>query len=402
MIKYLFLICLSLPIFAAPFSAKTYKFQKEVKLKTSNESTDGIATAVKLQLDEEIFLGSFYGDLRLLADGNPVPYDRKFVKIKNRGEEQVDIKQLIKKRETEETIFVLELPNLPKDHVYTAIYASQEGADEANIQVSAGPSPDAMSFVTDAFVYSYGDKPQNKIAIGPTKHRFVRISAPPGSNLRFELATREKIQSNAYFSKEIEKVDGEKKEDQIVYLIENQSRSPFTSLKLYFKETKFERDIKIEHFKNNREWETVFESKVFHTDSEDPDLFISLGQMISNTYRITVINGENPPLHLNKITQLQAKEELVFYLPTESFSQLKLYYGNRYAKTPDFDPSLIPTENDEISSSLTLGSGEENPDFGFSIVEPPFSGYVANAIFYLGIIVLIGIGFRFYRASIKQ
>lgn len=369
---------------------------KEVTIKNT-PTTDGNSQVIKLSLDEEIFLNSYYGDLRLIADAMPVPYIRKNVTIKNKSEERVETSQLINKRENEERIIVLELPKLPKDHVYTSILASGEGNEEATLQVSTGASPDTMSFSTEAFVYTYSDQPQNRIKIGPTKHRFIRITSPLGSNFRFEMATREKIQSNAYFTKEIETVEGIKTEDKVVYLIDNQTRSPFSNLKLYFKESKFERDLKIEHFKNGKQWETVFDSKVSHSDTDDPELYLTLNQMISNKYRITITNGENPPLHLTNLTQLQAKEELLFYLPSVNFTNLKLYYGNRYARNPDFDPNLLPNEGDEPSSTASIGPASENPEFGFSFVEPPISGYIANGLFYLGIFILLGFGYRVYK-----
>ena len=368
--KYLLLVCFSFPLLASPFNPKVYKYQKEVTIKESSEGNNS-STIGKLQLDEEIFLNSFYGDLRLIANETPVPYLRKLVKVKNRSEENVEVKQLINRRENDIRVLVLELPKLPKDHVYTSILTNQDGQDEATLQVSTGATPDSMSFIAEAFVYTYSENPQNKIVIGPTKHRFVRITMPITSNIRFETATREKIQTNAYFIKEIEKIEGEKKEDTEVYQIENLTRSPFTHLKLFFQESKFERDLKIEHLKNGKQWETVFETRVSHSENEDPDLFLALGQMISSTYRITITNGENPPLHLKGITQLQTKEELVFFLPSVEKTQLKLYYGNRYARTPDFDPNLIPNETDEAGTIVHLANGSENPEFGFSLVEPP-------------------------------
>ncbi|TGL59646.1 hypothetical protein EHQ58_07830 [Leptospira ognonensis] len=396
MIRFLILVCFSLSLPASPFKAETYKFLKEVTIKNIPKGEEN-SRVTKLSLDEEIFLNSFYGDLRLIADGTPIPYIRKNVILKNKSEETIETTQLINKRENEQRILVLELPKLPKDHVYTSILASSEGNEEATLQVSTGASPDTMSFSTESLVYTYSDQPQNRIKIGPTKHRFVRITYPVGSNFRFEMATREKIQSNAYFTKEIEKVEGIKTEDKVVYSIENPVRSPFSNLKLYFKESKFERDLKIEHFKNGKQWETVFDAKVSHSDSDDPDLFLSLNQMISNNYRITITNGENPPLHLTNLTQLQAKEELIFYLPNVEFNTLKLYYGNRYARNPDFDPNLLPNDRDETAMNASIGPAIENPDFGFSLVEPPISGYVANGLFYLGIFILLGLGYRTYK-----
>jgi hypothetical protein len=395
MTKYLCILIFTFPLMSAPFSEKNYKFQKEVKGNFSSERSDG-EHVTKLLLDDEVFLNSSYGDLRLLAGEVMIPYIRQSVKIRSRGEEQAEVKQLLKKKEDEKTVYVLELPSLPKDHVYTSINVSQDGLYEANLQVSTGTSPDSMSFSKEVFIYSYSEKPQDKIEIGPTKHRFVRVVSPYSTNLRFESVNFEKIQANAYYSKEIGEVVGERKGDQVVYLVENQARSPFTHLKLYFEEPKFERELKIEEFKNERKWETVFESKVFHAKEDDPDLFLSLGVRVASTYRITVTNGENPPLHLQKLTQLQAKEELVFFLPQAADAGIKLFYGNRYAKNPDFDPNFLPTDQ-EAKLSLTLSAQEENPNFGFSLVEPPVSGYIANGLFYLGVILLLGIGFKIYK-----
>ena len=85
MIKYLLFVCFSLPLLASPFKARTYKFQKEVTVKNISEGELG-SNICKVQLDEDVFLNSFYGDLRLIDGDTPVPYLRKTVKLKNKSE----------------------------------------------------------------------------------------------------------------------------------------------------------------------------------------------------------------------------------------------------------------------------------------------------------------------------
>ncbi len=392
-------VVFSFPVLAAPFNIKNYKFQKDVKLNSTSNTEDSQKIA-RILLDEELYKNSFYGDLRLTANELPVPYRRNPVKVKNQTEETVEVTKVINKREDNQRTVVLELPKLQKDYVYTSITAIQEGYDEASIQVSTGTTPDQMSSQMEVFLYSYSDKPNNTIKIGPTKHRFVRIVMSSTSQIKFESATKEKIQTNAYFSKEAEKIEEERIEDKMIYSISNPNRTPITDLKLNFKDSKFERELKVEHFKNGKKWEVVFDSRVSFGDADDPNVYLPLNEMISNDYRITITNGENPPLTLTKVTELQTKEELVFFLP-ENASEIKLYYGNRYARDPDFDPFLIPETNLEPNTTASLSEGIENPDFSFSIVEPPVSGYIANAIFYLGIIVLLGIGFSFFQKMKK-
>ncbi len=391
------LILFSFPIFAAPLSPKNYKFMKELKYSNSSNQDSSEPGIVSLILDEEVYKNSYYGDLRILADDKPIPYIRKDVKIKNRGEEKFEIKQIFKKRENESTIFVLELPKLPKDHIYTYLEVDPNRSYEEELQVSTGSKPDSLNYATTTTLYSYGEEQNNKIIIGPTKHRFVRIVAPKASELSFTYVTREKIQSNAFWSTEVTEFTQETSDNTSTYSIPNPTRSPFSILKLKFKEGKFERDIKIEEFKNEKNWETVFEGMVDANADENSDVYLSLNQMISSTYRITINNGDNPPIHLEKITQTQIKEELVFLAPTEQFSSIKLYYGNRYAREPQFDSYFLPNETDSPNLSISMENQTPNPDFGYSIIEPPVSGYIANGIFYLGFVALLGISFSFYK-----
>jgi hypothetical protein len=397
MIRLTFCFLLSLPLLASPFSKKTYKYLKKVDISVAS-SPQGSYSALSLPIDEEVFLHSSYGDIRIFAEDTPLPYVRRQIKIKSQGEEQVEVKQLYKKRKDEYYTFVLELPILPKDYVYTSLFMESEDFGEANLGISSGNSPDTLSYLTNAFVFSYSDKPQNKIDLGGIKHRFLKISSPNDTNLRFSYAIREKLEPNAYFSKKIDAPQPTIIENNSVYLIENLDHSPFSQIQFTFNESKFQRAFKIEHYKNNKEWESIYNSEVFHNQKLEPELNISLNQMVSQNYRITIVNGDNPPLTLKTVTQLQPKEELIAFVPENIVPELTIYYGNRFARMPDFDPSLLPTEETKVKYTFNIGSEVSNPDFGFTLIEPPISGYIANSIFYIGLILLLGIGFRFYKS----
>ncbi|GBF48702.1 hypothetical protein LPTSP4_02020 [Leptospira ryugenii] len=389
----LFLIC-NLSLLASPFQEKNFRYLKDIE-PPKTQDTQG--KVVSILLDDEIYLHSFYEDLRIVSGGQLIPYIRRELKQTKSTPEKIEPKLLFKKKDKTETIYVLELPKLPKDFVYTELELSSEEKYEAELTVSTGQNPNALTDSQTLNAYSYGEEAQNVFNIGPTKNRFVRVAVKGNEPIKFTSVSRERVGSNQVWSKEISEFNLTASSEKTTYTISNISKSPFNKIKLKFEEQKLNRYIEIEEFFNEKEWQLVFSGNIDYNQEENPDFEINFDRMVYSTYRIHIFTGDNPLVHLKSLTQTKAKEELLFFLPESSSPELKIYYGNRYSRFPEFDTYLLPEENSESMERLQISPQKENSEFGYSLIEPPISGYVASALFYIGLLALSFLSYRFYR-----
>ncbi|MDF3819418.1 hypothetical protein P3G55_05885 [Leptospira sp. 96542] len=387
-------------LYARPIKKENYLYQK--KIVVANPKERGVA---KLRLDEETYKNSYYGDLRIAKNGEIVPFVRTISKEVSKNTEKIKPKQIFAKKGKKKDTYVLELPELKEDFVYTHLSITNPYNYENNINIYLGDEPDNWSESKSAFLYRYELLESDDIALGDTTHRFIRIEASAGAELKFNSVTKKKKSKNLYWEKTFEVQNPILTEDSCQYFITNQAGSPFQKLKLKFEEPKWERMITIRSHTNGKEWKEVHSGLIVSNTNVSKEIELNLSETVSDDFEITIYDGENETIHLQSIQSLQPKEDIFFYLnPDTNEDEYILYYGYPYAKYPSFDPYSIPsqTEMDEKTIQTELGAESKNADFGYSILYPPISGFVATGLFYLGLLMLFYFIWSIVKIKTKQ
>ncbi|EMY70075.1 hypothetical protein [Leptospira vanthielii] len=398
LLPILFFISITTQVTSRPLAVQNFKYKKDLKI-TGNLSPNGV---VKLMLDEDIYKHSFYGDLRITHNGEIVPYHIQNAEEISKNTEKVKPELLFSKKDDLE-IYVLELPKLPEGMNYTKLSVSSAYDYETSITLKLGDNPDNFLDSKTVFLYKYGSQSSGEIDLGGTKHRFLRLEAEPGSDLKFPTALRAKQNKNLYYEKSHTVVNPILAEDHCQFLFPNESQSAFQILKLQFEEGNWERRVTVRGKIDKKEWDTVFEGTVSHNKSEGVYTEVPLSRTISSEFEIQIYDGENETLHLTNVVTVQPLEELYFFANVDGDKEgYSLYYGNPYQWPASFDSYSYPSGDELKNSEVKLGTllpESENPDFSFSILYPPISGYLASGFFYLGVAALLFLLFSILRTK---
>lgn len=375
-------------LIARPLPVENFKYKKEISISQKNSENK----IIKVLLDEEFYKHSFYGDLRLTKNGEIVPYKIRNAEEISKYTEKLKPELLFTKKDELE-IYVLELPKLPEGMSYSKLTVSSAYDYETSITLKLGDNPDKFSETKNVFLYKYGTQSSGEIDLGNTKFRYVRLEVETGSNLKFPSVTRTKENKNLYFERTHQVTSPILEESSVLFSFPNENQSSFQTLKLSFEEKNWERYITVQGKVNKKEWDTVFQGTINHTEKDGLFTEIPMSSPLSSEFTVQIEDGENETLHLKDVVTIQPLEEILFFADNLSNdTNYTLYYGNPYQWAANFDPYTYPSEDDlrEITPTYAkLEKEVENPNFGYNLIYPPISGYITTALFYLGIFTLL-------------
>ncbi|MGV3667531.1 MAG: hypothetical protein ACO1NV_15485 [Leptospira bouyouniensis] len=375
-------------LIARPLPVENFKYKKEISISQKNSENK----IIKVLLDEEFYKHSFYGDLRLTKNGEIVPYKIRNAEEISKYTEKLKPELLFTKKDELE-IYVLELPKLPEGMSYSKLTVSSAYDYETSITLKLGDNPDKFSETKNVFLYKYGTQSSGEIDLGNTKFRYVRLEVETGSNLKFPSVTRTKENKNLYFERTHQVTSPTLEESSVLFSFPNENQSSFQTLKLSFEEKNWERYITVRGKVNKKEWDTVFQGTINHTEKDGLFTEIPMSSPLSSEFTVQIEDGENETLHLKDVVTIQPLEEILFFADNLSNdTNYTLYYGNPYQWAANFDPYTYPSEDDlrEITPTYAkLEKEVENPNFGYNLIYPPISGYITTALFYLGIFTLL-------------
>ncbi|WP_208720627.1 hypothetical protein [Leptospira jelokensis] len=381
-------ILFSVAMIARPLPIENFKYKKEITIQTKNPSNQ----IVRVLLDDEFYKHSYYADLRVTKNGEIVPYKIQNAEEISKYTEKLKPELLFTKKDDLE-VYVLELPKLPEGMSYSKLTVSSAFDYETSITLKLGDNPDTFFETKNVFLYKYGSQTSGEIDLGNTKYRYVRLEAENGSNLKFPSVTRIKGNKNLYFEKVHPVPNPNLEENSVLFSFPNENQSSFQSLKLSFEEKNWERTITVRAKINKKEWDTVFQGTMNHRENEGTYTEIPISSPVNSEFTIEINDGENETLHLKEVITVQPLEEILFFTDTDSEVQnYVLYYGNPYQWTANFDPYTYPSSDDlreKTPIEAKLGKEMENPEFGYSLIYPPISGYLTTILFYLGIFTLL-------------
>lgn len=355
----------------------------------------------RVALDEDINRYSGQNDLRVAWNGNALPHFTRPILQDPKRNVRMQPKVLFSEEKEESSTYVLELPEPPKGAYFTRLEMDSQREFQTSIDVEQGDDPDHFFSTGSRNVYRYSaERKNNEISV--TK-RFVRISTHIPGTFFFPAvyASFEKIfEYSLPIAPEELRTTTDSDIQASVYYYNNTFRRKIKKLIFKFKETAFDREIKIYSMdpdtKSFREEVSATLKRSANTGAENTIEFQSTA---AESLKIEIMNGDDAPLTLLSLEAKIPAEEMIFLLPENAADggNLRLYYGNIYAFTPAYD---IQTTFEEGSSVLPLTAGPHtaNDQFAYSIIEPPLSIWIIRAIFFLG---LAGMAYPAYRIFMK-
>ena len=124
-------------------------------------------------------------------------------------------------------------------------------------------------------------------------------------------------------------------------------------------------------------------------DSED--LTLSLGGIHAPRYKLTVENGDDPPLHILGV-QVYSTERRVYFDPRGN-STLRLYYGDDHLAAPTYDyAKLFQEPQDEAALRAEMGPGTHNFAYTGRPDERPWTDQHPAVLWTAMILAVAGLG----------
>lgn len=390
----LFAISLS----ASPFKPSTYKYLKTIETK----SEPGIYS---LKIDEDVFINSNYADLRIVNSENQlVPYIRRSIE-KQRSENSLSFKQIYKKRTENSLVLVVFVEEIPKDQKITSLQINGGDTFESSVSIQTSNNSQDWGSSFSASVSNYDSSKESAILNIPnSRSSYYRLEffSTADFSVKKVLSRENETQEKLIFS--VPEFETEKTEwDNGILYKPKLENIAFNRVYLKFKEPSFRRRIEINAFDPiTKKFKILVDSFVSKEENDEDVLTIGLPEVASKKWKFTIYNDDNKPLELESIQVGLTSEEILF--EKKEGETLKLYYGNAFANLPLFDElfldSIRKVESREALKAKLLQQ-QENPEFGYSLFEPPLSGKILTGMFYASLAIIFLLCWRLYRKEKK-
>ncbi|MCB1192209.1 MAG: DUF2339 domain-containing protein [Leptospiraceae bacterium] len=395
---------------AVPFKNKGFKFYKNVEINKAQLKNKGEKFG-KIILDEDIMRFSGNNDRRLVYNGHLVPFFTREV-ITEKGESGEVSPTVIYETSTDYSkTYVLKFPSLPSDSEYTKLKVASSKNYDINVSLSLGDKPDEWKYFEDYHLYNYGgDAANNKDEIEFKNGNFLyaRLQFDSKINsLSFPRATYSPKKLIKEYKVELDKTEFvesfDADIDATLYYYENSLHKPIKKLVLVFEDSWYDRNLEVYQKNSNKdEFQYLKNQRLYKTSKDKPKQVINLDYSIYGKIKVRIMNGDNEPLKLKSFDAFTPQEEIIFDIPTQyqeaKQGEFQLYYGNIYAYFPKFDFQESRLTGRDVSwIEGSLGKHAENPNFGYSIVEPPLSIWIIRAIYMLGILAFVYPSYRVFK-----
>jgi|GEM_PF-698409 hypothetical protein len=386
---------------ADPFKNSGYKYFADIKGLTKEvvEGENNIYGRVRLTEEISRFHGT--SDLRLVYKNELVPFFQRRV-TNSTGKTGKTIPTVVYNNVTSNgRIYVLKFEEPPAKTEYTEIEIAGTEKYETGVYVSLGDEPNDWKETVSASIYNYYDDQLagkiNRIKFRSGKYRYARLEFDSKIQFEFTGALYSGIKEKAEYKLDIKledlskSIDSDKKAS--VYEYENSTHRPISRIVLNFEEAKYQRSVEIlQKDTNTKEFISMADTVVYKKSEEKGEHNIDLPSYQGGNVKILVFNREDKPLTLKSVEAYSEMEEIVFEIPkatdiSETSENLVLYYGNEYVRPPEFD--LKTTYDEKLKhTNFKLGEHKANPEFAYSMVEPPLSSWIIRAIFALGLLLM--------------
>ncbi|MCC5814253.1 MAG: hypothetical protein JJT78_05815 [Leptospira sp.] len=396
------LLILSSSVYSEEFRSGNFKFKKDLKLNSPISNLN--EQWGQVELDEEVYRDSYYNDLRLIYKGESLPYKRspKYERIGQKG--SVKPKVIFEKDEEKRKIYLLEIPFIPTNRIMESIGINSDLNYEAQVQIYFGNEVDNWIESQSSFLYKYNAKDfssYQQLNLKTKYYRYIRLELDSNVNLDFvtlNYGTEEK-RSELEFSLDVPTANKDGDLKAMVYYFPNEKSYPFRSVELQFEEENYKRRYEISFLSNQKDY-IYLTSGILHKDINKKinQNSIYVNETQTRPWKLTIFNEDNPPITLKEAKIKHPKEVLEFSTtdmdPKSIETNLSLYYGYKYSSSVQFDLTSFSQNDNQKYNIFLLKEQEDNPDFSYSILHPPFSIWVIRFVFLVGV---AGVGFLSFR-----
>lgn len=395
---------------AESINVKGYKYYKDIQIqKIEKPKNEDAGFYGKIKLDEDIVRHSGVNDRRIVQNGKTIPFiTRNTIETSTAGGESV-AKLLFKVKNDTGNVYVLKLPKIPAKTHYTTILAQGPPEYEVRGTVYLGKNPEDRGTESSFNIYSYqGGEVSNQIQFESEEEiSYVRIETDSEANFTFPKAIYKPIQEQVEFKKELERSDLEfgfnPDKRSTVFYYKNPMKVPIHRIVLHLKEEKYDRNVKVFFKDDSKEFSLLTEKNILKKPNIPSDANFIFANPIASELKFEIFDGDDRSLTVERVELFILQEEMVFPLEIEevenpSSQTMRIYYGNPYAQAPEYDFAKTFTET-SLPKEVLIKEEKENENFGYSIGEPPVSTWIIRAFFFLGVVILIFLSYRVFRAK---
>ncbi|MCB1306664.1 MAG: hypothetical protein KDK30_00725, partial [Leptospiraceae bacterium] len=379
------------------------------------------ATYARLPLSSDYHKYAGARDIRIVAGADIVlPHFIRRVPAAqiSGGSEQPDV--IFSRQERGKRVYVLRLPEPPEGKFYDMLEVSSDRDFEATVQVSTGSEADALRSQGYYSIYRYDQGGDENRLISfyrgdrDLTNRYIRLESDSDAPLYFRAAYISGEYDRAEFKIDFDVDaldsydDGDR--DAMVYYLKNERRHNLKRLELVFADKRFNRRVEIEVYdEEDKYYRFLMSGRVVSEGEADTTQILELPSAQPRELKIIIEHGDDEPLELKSMAGYVPAEEVVIDLSRIDFileagekpNQFRMYYGNDYAEWPDYD---LDVTYDSAQPHITVRSLEhqENPEFAYSIVEPPLSIWIIRALFLIGLAALSIPGVRIFTRFAQE
>ncbi len=368
---------LSAAAVSADFALADWRYLKPVTLPAG--LADG--ELVELTLDRAVFRDSAPGqrDLRLIRN----------------GEEEVAY-QLVLAREREERepvpVKVRDLGYQPGEYTSFVVDVGEGGRLHNEVEISTGSKNFRRETVIESSqdgrtwlvvqegreIFDFTVEEQNftarstLVSYPQSAARYLRVRVISGeeeplavTGARVNLREYEPPVETAYRPDVVDRIEDADTQSSILTLDLGSRGIPIHRLVWRTAAVNFHRNVVIEGSDDQENWQWLVQEAVYSYDTPKfvgQRLHVNFPESSFRYYRVTVRNGDNPPLPLEGIDLLGVERRLIF--EARSGGDYALYYGNPEAQRPSYDlERVLPYLETAGLPVAALGGHRDNPAF---------------------------------------
>lgn len=402
--KYFLMICITPAVLlSAPFKEGNFRLMKE--LRTSGDESSEF---MKIRLDEEILRNSYYSDIRVVHENVSLPYVRRSIQELKGRRGSIVPRIIHSKNDPKEnkSVYILRADDLPEGSYIRAVKLRSDSDFETTLSVSAGENTKNLQNVLDSHSVSFFAAETSNYPEIPlhTLEKTLRIELNSSRafyfpELLYDRQSTDSVKKIAVDRKDLE-TDENSDTDSTVIRYQNREKKVFSGIYLEFEENEFSRDVSVFGMNEKKEYVPIYAGRI-SAEKKRKEVFLILNSSQHSALKIEIRNQDSLPLHLKKLELERPEEEIVLRIQDlKKTDKLRVYYGNPYieAMRTDLSLSLPEASNDQVKFiSAELQKETENPNFSYSVLEPPVSSWIIRVLFYLGLLTFAFPAYRIFR-----
>ncbi|MBX3722186.1 MAG: DUF2339 domain-containing protein [Turneriella sp.] len=378
-------------------TVKGYQYVKKIQPADSAKISPvkGAQVFGRLGLDDEIYRHSGDHDIRLRFRERFLPYVLQTQVTDDKTNLTLFPEQTYADTTETKQTYVLKMPALPAGFVYGGLQLARDDRFEATVALYATDKNGATWPLDEQKLFRHRDENNLKLNLNLPEVKNLRLEISPPGAFEIQSVTAYPKQKNAEIKipVDVASLRQETNKDikySIIYF-NNPDGRKLSRARIQFKEPRFRRAVRVyEQTAATRRY-SLTESRVISKDSSDKQAAIDFDFQGNRArkLKIEIEYGDDMPLTIDMFETWSFSESLVFEVPANFSANdaISVYYGNPYAQAPVYDLASRLGANPTLAE-FNAAKEEKNPDFGYTIAEPPVSTWIIRVTFGLLLILL--------------